>query len=1259
MKKIRTGLITLIFALAIAGAFLFKVSFWETKVEQFLNENISQDGWTAAIGSLNGHLLSTVSAENIQFFHQDSTQVMVAYSEANINIWRSIIFGGINMDRIIVRGLQVIPGNITLEPSSDEIQVRPPKLPRIKFDLKNFELDGSVPLTIKDELRLYSIAFKGDYSQKDGKASLRIEDFSGGSSKNSNAFSVTNVFAELDSSRFHMFTNNGSVMGVDFSGTVNALFSEKQSLTIDLAFAEYTFPDYIFERLPLQPKFSSLESTIHLSSDFHRFTGDVYVKNPLGLNMEGTISLRNEPNHIAVDQIDLKSETARLTLQGIIEYAGRFNGTVSLTHLNLKEWITGQQDTDITGFVLFEGLIDSTGQVSDIDLTAEVQETEIYADKDVVVSGSVQLHDDLIKVSHPLTLSIGPSSVIVQGEADLASEYVDFNLKLKDADVFLINNFWDDSLTSGTATGSLELQGPLDIPTVKGDLICQNIGFRNTHLEYAEMTCQINRIWDFSSGWLQMDIGKGTWNEYGFDNGAVDVQFQSEAWKLSRLEFKDGEDFLQLSGSVSIGEIAKLDRIQFAYRGHYLASTKPLVIHFIEDDIKLDPFEIHIDDGIMKGEFYRGDSLDGKLNLSNIDADIVQSILGMQDFPITGIAFGKAVFSMDSLRTQFMLNGSIKNGTFFDHPYDNLDLSVEYKDRTFSIERFQMEENGRTSLNVNGEFPLPEHRDEPLDIKLIAQLDQIAMPLVSKLLLNGMPIKGLATGVWEFGGNTESTQFHFDLDITDCYYDLIPLGQVQGKAEYTGRRLVFDNYTSNYRENLLSGSGYLPMDLNIGSESFGTFIRSDSMHISTEGSVGALNFLSPYISSIDSITGSFDIGLIIRGFPDAIMRDGYLSGTDAAMYPVMLQKPIVVANASAILTENVFEIRYFDAVMVKEGSQSPNLALSGNLNLDSFFKPKYDIELTGSDVYFKTLFGDIEGIVDLDLEVSGRDTILISGDIAPKEGVIRKEFTSSAVASVASEPGRVITHYQIHFPIQQEFLLQNSQVDAIVTGDISISKFGESDSDFSGELMVSDGKFYYYHDVFKELRGPLVFDGKGFHPTMDISASTTIGKEEISITLVGPLENPDLYLESASGFSQSDILELLTFHRRFEDQEISSEGFGAQAQTILGAYLESQLEKNLFKISGIEDMGLVDDVSVTGMGSLINPESDEEFTIKAERKISDNLSLNYSYKRSFSLVNPNQSKMGVELKLNPYFSLVGSVDEEGFMSVKYRLRYSY
>ncbi|MBT3216423.1 MAG: hypothetical protein HOD97_00225 [Candidatus Marinimicrobia bacterium] len=1258
MKKTKTTFILFILAIVIAGGFLSRVSLWEANIEAFLNGNIKQGGWKATIGSLDGHLLSTVSAHNIQFEHRDSTQVIVSYTETNINIWRSILFGGINMDRIMINGLQVKPGNISLKKPTDEFQIPNFQLPDIKFDLKNFELDGSVPLTIKDEMRLYSIFFKGDYSQDDGKALLQIDEFSGSSSKTPVGFSVYNVLAELDSSRFHMFTENGIVMGIGFNGSINATFDEIPSLKLDLEFDEYIIPERLFEKLPLQPKFSSLKTKVHLSSDFHTMDGDVSVRNDLGLDMKGKISLSNESDHIVINQINMKSETAQLTLQGIFEYAGHFNGTVSLTHLDLSEWMLQEQNTDLTGFVLFEGLIDS-GQVSDLDLTAEIQETELYSEKDITMSGSIQFHDNLISISHPLTLAIGPSSIIVQGEADFASEFVDISLDLKDADVFLINKFWSDSLTSGTATGSLKLKGPMDVPTVKAELICKDVGLQNIHLKYVEMACQINQIQDLSSGWVQMKIGKGVWNEYGFDNGTVDVSFQPEIWEITSLEFNDGDDFLGLSGFVAIGDFAELQRIQIAYRGHYLVSTEPLMVHFIEDDIKLDPFKIHIDDGIMKGEFYRGDSLAGRLSLSNIDADIVQSILGMDEFPITGNAFGNAVFNMDSSKVVFQLDGSMKNGTFFNHAYDNLDLSVIFKDNVFSIERFKLEENGRTSLEVKGDFPLPEQRNDPLEITLIADLNQISMQLMSTLLLGNLPVKGLATGTLKFGGNTKDTRFQFDLNITDSFYDLIPLGIVNGKGFYTGQKLIFSDYSSRYRGNQMKGIGFLPLDLNIGSQNFGHYNKTDSIHIATQGELNSLHYLTPYMSTVDSILGNFDFELLIDGIPDNLIRNGYIVSKDASIYTTLLRDPVIHVNSQADIKNNSFDILSFSAEMTDKDLMNSNVNLTGLINLDSFFKPKYQIDLSGSQVFIKTLLGDIEGTANLNLSITGRDTIVIAGDIAPVEGVMRKEFTSSAVGKALDKPGKVIISYQIQFPIEQDFLLQNSQVDAIVTGDIFISKFGDSDMDFSGELLVSDGKFYYYHDVFKELKGPLVFDGKGFHPTMDISASTTIGKEVISISLVGPLENPDLFLESASGFSQSDILELLTFHRRFEDQEISSEGFGAQAQTLLSAYLESQLEKNLFQISGIEDMGLVDDVSVSGVGSLIDQDSDEEFTIKAGRKISGNLSLNYSYKRSFSLVNPNQSKMGVELKLNPYFSLVGSVDEEGFMSVKYRLRYSY
>jgi len=79
------------------------------------------------------------------------------------------------------------------------------------------------------------------------------------------------------------------------------------------------------------------------------------------------------------------------------------------------------------------------------------------------------------------------------------------------------------------------------------------------------------------------------------------------------------------------------------------------------------------------------------------------------------------------------------------------------------------------------------------------------------------------------------------------------------------------------------------------------------------------------------------------------------------------------------------------------------------------------------------------------------------------------------------------------------------------------------------------------------------------------------------------------------------------------------------------------------QISGLRKLGIVEDVSISGASALIDPTGSDDFVIKAQ--VSRNLSLNYSYKRSFSFTNPYLNQVGVELKLNPYFSLIGNVDE--------------
>jgi len=431
------------------------------------------------------------------------------------------------------------------------------------------------------------------------------------------------------------------------------------------------------------------------------------------------------------------------------------------------------------------------------------------------------------------------------------------------------------------------------------------------------------------------------------------------------------------------------------------------------------------------------------------------------------------------------------------------------------------------------------------------------------------------------------------------------------------------------------------------------------MIVDVSGEFNHLEFLSHYLSDIDSIKGDHDISLTIYGTPNKLYRDGKILIDDATIYTILLDNPIEGIKGSGMLVKNFLTIDNLSGYLKNNNeNETDNLFVSGNFKMNNFFDPYYNLNIIGDNVFFKTLLGDIEGIVNLDLDIYGRDTITIAGQIEALDAIMYQEFEVNDLPSSELDQDELIINYKLNFPISGNFVLRNSQIDAQLGGELSISMFGDQNADYSGELFVREGKFYYYGDIFTIASGYLAFDTKGFNPYLDLSAFTKIQDENITINLVGPLDNPNLGLESSSGFSESDILELLTIRSRFEDQEISSSGIGSQAQSIFVAYLEKELERNFMQISGLGKFGLIEDVSISGTSSLIDPSrSQEDLVIKAQ--VSKNLSLNYSYKRSFSFSNAPYNQVGVELKVNPYFSLIGNVDELGNMHVKYRLRYSY
>jgi hypothetical protein len=375
------------------------------------------------------------------------------------------------------------------------------------------------------------------------------------------------------------------------------------------------------------------------------------------------------------------------------------------------------------------------------------------------------------------------------------------------------------------------------------------------------------------------------------------------------------------------------------------------------------------------------------------------------------------------------------------------------------------------------------------------------------------------------------------------------------------------------------------------------------------------------------------------------------------LYTSTLGDPISKIYGKGTLNQNILNIDQFQCIKSRNKSGVKNLFVNGNIDLTQFFNPNYNLLISGENLFFKSLTNDMEGDVNIDLNIAGRDTVSIVGSILLNDLILFKEFnTSVTIGKKPENEESSLFYYDIDFPIKESISLVNSQIDAKLSGELHYTKWGENTADYSGELFFTDGKFYYYSEMFTISEGFLYFTRKGFNPTLDIIAMTNIEDEEIQISFSGPLNEPNLSLSSESGFSQSDILELLTWGKRFEDESISYTGFGNQAAEKLEKWLDTQFDRKIIEMSGLNELGILEKVQIEGATGLFDPNKADTFSIKAG--LSKKVSLQYAYHRSFSLINPSHL-VGIEYKVNRHFSLLGNVDENGRVHAKYRLRYSY
>ncbi|MBA64645.1 MAG: hypothetical protein CMG55_02470 [Candidatus Marinimicrobia bacterium] len=1226
-----------------------QMTFW-------LNQKFSESGWKLDFEESTGTLSGTTNLNNVTLNHISGSSVKIENLSFNIGLISSMInMPNIVFDLITIEGLNTFYS--TEENFSKDRNYK--TLNELPFYVNTFFVDGQVTTNLNGNNLVLNILLGGAINGEKN-TELNFDLFKISIDGNPNLFlHFDQLTLGEDGDLYFLQDINGYFINLPINGDIYYdKISRMLKGTVDLM--NFSIPEEMFAKLPLQTKFSTFNGVFNFKSDLQSFDGEINLNNKLGLEMNGQFSFQKYLDKWILDNLILTGEKSKLEMNGTLHAGHSFSCFMNLENFDLSRWVKNQKSTKMSGLFIMDAALDENMVLDQINMTLEMVEEKLFEQGEISIHGLLNYNDSTLSTISPVMFLIGDSYLTINGEGDFKSRTMDILLDLEKADIELVNNFLPGDFITGKATGRLKVIGDFFSPSVISELMCDNIIINDFYLERIELNSKMFVNDSLLTGYIDMKSGKGFWKERTFESGTIYGIFDNQSVIIENCHFKSGKDFLQISGKFDGISIYNIDQIQFAYNNNYLINAKPISFSLNESNFKVEPFELHINDGMMEGVINGGDNIEGTFKMSNFDTEVLSQFIKDDRLKISGLVFGEIWIESNNNNIDLDVDLSFKKGIYMEEKFDEMIISGLYKNGILHLDDIAMTREGAIGLQMNGIIPIENHNLNHTIISMDADFTNLPLKFLHRFIPKFFEIGGNATGNIRLNGTPDKTRFSYKLAIDKPQFDLVQMDYLISNGLYDGKRLKIANAESINKNGSIKSSGYVPFDLNIGSSQFGSFFINDSINLTTYADINSLPFLTPYLTDLDSAYGNYKIDLLVNGPIDNLRRNGKIIVQDAILYTQLLNDPIRFINGEGQLINNELKIsnffaglHYDNGTYLKKNNQNTNI--SGSIDFSKFFNPGYNLRVISDEASFKLLDLDIDGMADLDITVIGKDTVEIKGLIEAKDVNIFYEFSTEDIGSAIQENKNTVMAYNLNIPIKNKAFFQNSQIDAEVTGEINLSQVGNQEIDFGGQIFVEKGNFFSHKDNFESLNGIVNFDNNGFNPTIDLSAHTMIDNERIDLKMIGDIDDPDVVLESASGFSESDILELLTWGKRFEDQEGTSTGFGNQTVSFLGALLETQLEKNI-KESNIGMINYFDDINITGAAGLLQG-SDDNFKLAAKKRIGNKTFLNLSYKRSFSL--NDQSQLGVEYKLNRHFSVVANLDKDGNYNVKYRYKYAY
>ena len=660
------------------------------------------------------------------------------------------------------------------------------------------------------------------------------------------------------------------------------------------------------------------------------------------------------------------------------------------------------------------------------------------------------------------------------------------------------------------------------------------------------------------------------------------------------------------------------------------------------------------------------------LRASEIDLLEVKKIFPFQN-RIKGQMNGELYLACEKNEPIILTNLNFRNGNFDDILFENFEIKASYRENRLTLSEVDIDTDighlkfsgWLTNTGENNSF-----KETDL-LNISGDFDRFEISYLMNYFPWEQKTTGLLSGEINIGGKASAPRIELKSTIENPLFDKIIAESLSGNIIYKDGRLYLKAINLETLSGNYTGTGSVPANLN--------FVKMIDLDISEQpldfiltGKSNSLEFLIPYIGGIESVEGDFTMQLGLSGTLKNPIRGGQVSIQNARIELLQLDNKIESVNGVATITNNKLIIKKLSARLLEseadrdlissaiialkktfsnkyENKANNNITVNGSLDLNEFFNPDYTISIDGKDIYLNSTYGKFEGEGDAEIYISGKDTIQVTGEFRPSPHKFRLlSLGDDYKIDMGTNSKERLIEYDIHVPFQDGIIIDTDEINMQVDGDINIISVNNDKLTYSGKINIIDGTFNYNNNEFSQATGKLILNPSKSSPYAEINAETKLLDENIDVTFIGFLDNPNLILESSSQqYSQSDILRLLAFKDSNVIEDPSTTG---QIGELLANYMEKELEKNISLYTEL------DEFKVNRSGSIISGLDESNIKVSLGKRVSTNLYLN-------TQINLNQSeKMNeyeVSYRLNRNVSIVARLDEDQYWHINYRYKYKY